>query len=181
MSTTRTDTALVAALRAGDTTAFDAIHRRYAAELIAYARQVLGGAHHDAEEVVQDAFMRALGSLRASERAMALRPWLYSIVRNRALDELRRPHRRRADAAPEGLGLASRDPAADPHEALMRREALGGVVAAINDLPRRQRLALVLRELDDRTHDEVAAALGVSRGASKTLVHRAKANLALAA
>lgn len=181
MSTTRTDTALVAALRAGDAAAFDVMHGRYAAELIGYARQVLGGAHHDAEEVVQDAFMRALTSLRATDRDMALRPWLYAIVRNRALDELRRPHRRRVDATPEDLMLADRDPTTDPYEALLRHETLTRVVTAINELPRRQRLALVMRELEDRTHDEVAASLGVSRGASKTLVHRAKASLAVAA
>ncbi|HZO36114.1 MAG TPA: RNA polymerase sigma factor [Solirubrobacteraceae bacterium] len=181
MSTTRPDTVLVAALRGGDAGAFDQIHQRYAGELIGYARQVLGGAHHDAEEVVQDAFMRALASLRATERPMALRPWLYAIVRNRALDELRRPHRRRIEDELELLPLADSGPASDPHEALLRREALAGVVSAINELPPRQRLALVLRELDDRSHDEVAATLGVSRGASKTLVHRAKATLALAA
>lgn len=181
MSTNRPDVSLVAALRAGDPTAFDAIHQRYASELIGYARKVLGGAHHDAEEVVQDAFMRALTSLRATERPMALRPWLYAIVRNRALDELRRPHRRRAEDEIERLPLADQSPAGDPHQALLRREALAGVVTAINELPPRQRLALVLRELDDRSHDEVAAALGVSRGASKTLVHRAKASLAMAA
>jgi RNA polymerase sigma-70 factor, ECF subfamily len=125
--------------------------------------------------------MRALASLRATDRPMAVRPWLYAIVRNRALDELRRPHRRRVDATPDELMIADRGPAADPYEALLRHERLDGVVAAINELPRRQRLALVMRELDDRSHDEVAAALGVSRGASKTLVHRAKATLALAA
>jgi len=181
MSANRPDTALVAALRGGDPTAFDAIHRRYASELVGYARQVLGGAHHDAEEVVQDAFMRALTSLRATERPMALRPWLYAIVRNRALDELRRPHRRRVEDEIEQLGIADRSADGDPHQALLQSEALAGIVTAINELPPRQRLALVLRELDDRSHDEVAAALGVSRGASKTLVHRARANLALAA
>jgi len=181
MSTTRTDTDLVAALRAGDLSAFDAMHARYSAELVAYARQVLGGAHHDAEEVVQDAFMRALTALRATDRSMALRPWLYTVVRNRALDELRRPHRRRADATPEDLMLADPSPGNDPHEAFLRHEAFDGVVAAVKELPRRQRLALVMRELEDRPHDEVAAVLGVSRGASKTLVHRARASLALAA
>jgi RNA polymerase sigma-70 factor (ECF subfamily) len=178
-ATPRTDAELVAALRAGHLAAFDQMHSRYAAELTAYARQVMGGAHHDAEEVVQDAFMKALTGLQASERAMALRPWLYAIVRNRALDELRRPHRRRADAPVEELPLT--DPLADPADVAERREAFDDIVAQINHLPARQRLALVMRELDDRSHDEVGAHLGVSRGASKTLVHRAKASLALAA
>jgi RNA polymerase sigma-70 factor (ECF subfamily) len=181
MHTVPSDAALVAALRGGDDTAFDQIHERYARELLGYARQVLGGAHHDAEEVVQDAFMRALASLRKSDRPMALRAWLYTIVRNRALDELRKPHRRRLEDELEQLKLADPRPASDPFQSLLRRDALDGIVAAINELPERQRTALVLRELDDRSHDEVAGTLGISRGASKTLLHRAKANLALAA
>ncbi len=176
-----TDEDLVAALRTGDPTAFDTIHARYSAELLAYARQLLGGSHHDAEEVLQDAFMRALPALRATDRPMALRAWLYAIVRNRAFDELRRPHRRRVDAAPEDLMLADPRGFDDPFEAAVRHEKLDAMVAAINELPRRQRLALVMRELEDRPHDDVAAVLGISRGASKTLVHRAKTTLAAAA
>lgn len=181
MSTNRTDTALVAALRDGDETAFDAIYQRYAAELRIYARRLLGAARHDAEDVVQDAFIRALASLRSTDRPMTLRPWLYAIVRNRALDELRRPHRRHLADRLEPIEIAELSAVGDPHDALLRREALDGVLTAINALPPRQRLALVLRELGDHSHDEVAATLGVSRGASKTLVHRAKTALALAA
>src|ERR687891_49153 len=79
-----TDEQLVDLVRGGDDRAFDAIHDRYVQRLTGYARQMLGGAHHDAEEGVQDAFVRALGALRADDRDMALKPWLYTIVRNRA-------------------------------------------------------------------------------------------------
>src|SRR4249920_907911 len=88
-----TDEQLVELVRSGDDHAFDAIHDRYHPRLVAFARGLLGGAHHDAEEVVQDAFVRALSALRADDREMALRAWLYTIVRNRALDVLRRPNR----------------------------------------------------------------------------------------
>ena len=101
---TRTDDDLVRALRAGEPGAFDAIHHRYHPSLLAFARQMLGGRHHDAEEVVQDAFLRALGALSETERDMALRPWLYAITRNRALDELRRPQRT-VPFAHEDLGM----------------------------------------------------------------------------
>src|SRR4051795_8467732 len=84
------DEQLVDLVRAGDDRAFAAIHDRYEARLVAYARQLLGGAHHDAEEVVQDAFVRALGALRADEREMALCAGLYTILRTRALAVLRR-------------------------------------------------------------------------------------------
>src|SRR3954447_26826139 len=65
-----TDEQLVDLVRAGDDRAFAAIHDRYQPRLLAFARQLLRGAHHDAEEVVQDAFVRALGALRADGREM---------------------------------------------------------------------------------------------------------------
>src|SRR3954449_9398642 len=67
------DEQLVDLVRAGDDRAFDAIHARYEQRLTGYARQMLGGSHHDAEEIVQDAFVRALAALRADSREMALR------------------------------------------------------------------------------------------------------------
>jgi RNA polymerase sigma-70 factor (ECF subfamily) len=171
---TRTDDDLVRALRAGEPGAFDAIHHRYQAPLLAFARQLLGGRHHDAEEVVQDAFVRALKALRETHREMALRPWLYAITRNRALDELRRPQRSVAFAH-EGLGVP--DPAAGPVTIVSRREAVAALVADLEDLPTRQRRALVMHELEDRSHSQIGRVLKVSRGASKALVHRARGSL----
>jgi RNA polymerase sigma-70 factor (ECF subfamily) len=169
------DEHLVDLVRAGDDRAFDAIHERYVERLTAFARQLLGGAHHDAEEVVQDAFLRALGALRADERGMALRAWLFTIVRNRALDALRRPART-TDLEPHVPLL--RDAAADPHDRLMRREQLQALVGALHALPDRQRRALVQHELGGTSHAAIAAQLGVSTGGSKALVSRARASLA---
>ena len=135
---------------------------------------MLGGRHHDAEEVVQDAFLRALGALSETERDMALRPWLYAITRNRALDELRRPQRT-VPFAHEDHGLP--EPGASPVSILARREAVAGLVADLEDLPTRQRRALVMHELEDRSHSQIGRVLNVSRGASKALVHRARGSL----
>ena len=66
----------MALFRAGHDDAFRAIHDRYHAHLHAYALQMLGGARQDAEDVVQDVFVRAYRTLRAGERTVALRPWL---------------------------------------------------------------------------------------------------------
>src|SRR3954464_4978059 len=87
------DEQLVELVRSGDDRPFAAIHERYEARLLGYARQLLGGAHHDAEEVVQDAFVRALNALRADDREMAPKAGLFTIVRTRALAVLRRPVR----------------------------------------------------------------------------------------
>jgi RNA polymerase sigma-70 factor (ECF subfamily) len=169
-----TDEQLVDLVRAGDARAFDAIHDRYVQRLTGYARQVLGGAHHDAEEVVQDAFVRALGALRADAREMALKPWLYTIVRNRALDILRKP------ARTTDLELHSpvlHDASADPHERVVRAEELRNLVGDLKRLPERQRTALVMHELGGVSHEGIARRLHVSTGGSKALVCRARSGL----
>jgi len=174
---TATDEQLVDLLRSGDDRAFAAIHERYEARLHAYARQLLGGAHHDAEEVVQDAFVRALKALRADDRDMALRAWLYTIVRNRALDVLRRPVRT-TDIEPHAPTLS--DAGADPSERFARSQDLDALVAGLKRLPERQRTALVLHEMGGASHQTIARHLEVTTGGSKALVSRARAGLAQA-
>jgi RNA polymerase sigma-70 factor, ECF subfamily len=169
------DEQLVDLVRAGDDRAFDAIHARYEQRLIGYARQMLGGAHHDAEEVVQDAFVRALTALRANDREMVLKPWLYTIVRNRALDGLRRPVR---TTDLELHAPVLHDASADPHERVVRAEDLRNLVLDLQQLPERQRTALVLHELGGASHETIARQLHVSVGGSKALVCRARAGLA---
>jgi len=169
-----TDEQLVDLVRDGDDRAFDAIHDRYVQRLTGYARQMLGGAHHDAEEVVQDAFVRALGALRADDRGMALKPWLYTIVRNRALDALRRPVR---TTDLELHAPVLHDASADPHERVVRAEELRDLVSELKRLPERQRTALVMHELGGVSHEGIARRLHVSTGGSKALVCRARSGL----
>lgn len=171
------DERLVDFVRGGDDRAFDAIHARYARRLVGYARQMLAGAHHDAEEVVQDAFVRALSALRADEREMALKPWLYTIVRNRALDVVRRPVRT-TDLELHAPMLS--DASADPHDRVTRAEELHDLVGELKRLPERQRAALVLHELGGVSHEAIARRLHVSAGGSKALVCRARSGLARA-
>src|SRR3954447_15358080 len=125
------DEQLVDLVRSGDDRAFVAIHERYEARLLGYARQLLRGAHHDAEEVVQDAFVRALNALRADDREMALKAWLFTIVRNRALDVLRRPVRT-TDIEPHAAVL--HDVGGDPQERLARAQELDARAARLRRL-----------------------------------------------
>jgi RNA polymerase sigma-70 factor, ECF subfamily len=170
-----TDEALVAAVRAGSDAAFSAIVRRYEPQLTAYARQVLGGRHHDAEECVQDAFVRALRSITRGDAEIALRPWLHAIVRNRCLDQLRKPNRT-TDLEPHEAVLADHGPG--PISMIAGRERLDQVVVGVESLPERQRRALVMHELEDRSHSHIGRVLGVSAGASKALVCRARQGVA---
>lgn len=168
------DEQLVSSFRSGNDAAFTVIHDRYRAALAAFARRMLRGSGHDPEDVVQDAFIRAHKGLRATDRAMLLRPWLYMIVRNRALDDLRAPQR--TGELHEHTRLVA-VPDADPAAQLAARDELRRLVADIGRLPERQRLALVMRELDGRSHAETAKALSTTVPATKSLLVRARASL----
>ena len=167
------DEDLVAALRAGDDDAMTEIDHRYRDRLLAYVRRMSAGA--DAEDVVQDVLARAYTALRADDRPMALRAWLYRVAHNRCLDVLRRP----APLLTEDIDLGA-DIATLP-EVVAGREHLRQVVADIQDLPDQQRSALIIRELEGLSYEELAAALDTTVPAIKSLLVRARMNLARAA
>jgi RNA polymerase sigma factor (sigma-70 family) len=167
------DERLVGRVRAGDDDAYAAIVRRYRPALVAFAARLLGDGADEAEDVVQDALVRALPALRAGDRPMAVRPWLYMIVRNRAFDHLRTPASRNRGDEADRLALVSH-PHGDPAERAIEREELAQVVAEIRRLPPRQRLALVGRELSGTSHADIAAELHTSVSATKSLILRAR-------
>ena len=171
----RSDEQLVAMFRAGHEDAFRAIHDRYHKRLLAYARQMLSG-RQDAEDALQDVFVRAYAGLRASERDLALKAWLFRVAHNRCVDELRKP----APPPPEVLQLI-RTTVCDPVAELDRRESLRRLVQDIRRLPEQQRSALLMRELGGMSYVELASSLGISVGAVKSLLVRARLALAQAA
>ncbi len=173
----RSDEQLVAMFRAGSEEAFRAIHERYRGRLLAYTRQMLrGGA--DAEDALQDVFLRAYRALRASDRPVLLRPWLYRIAHNRCLDELRRPcplpSELAADAEP---AFGARGAASEPAAVAERNAALTRLVADVRTLPSQQRSALLMRELQGLSYDELAGALAITVPAVKSLLLRARTGL----
>jgi RNA polymerase sigma factor (sigma-70 family) len=170
------DDDLVARFRAGDDAPFDEIHRRYRSPLIAFARRMLNGTGHDADDVVQDALIRAYRALRVTDRPMALRPWLYMIVRNRALDELRSPPR----AGTYDFDSERAVPTADAAQCAQERDEMRRLVAEIGRLPERQRMALVMREFDGCSHLETARRLQTTVPATKSLIIRARSTLGAA-
>jgi RNA polymerase sigma-70 factor (ECF subfamily) len=169
---TATDEQLVVAIREGSDAAVSALVDRYQGPLQAFARNTLGGRHHDAEEVVQDALMNAVGAMRRNPTAsINLRPWLHTIVKNRCLDTLRRPQR---TTGIEPLEFALADHGPGPVSQIVNRQRIGELVELLGRLPERQRRALVMHELEQRSHSVIGRALGVSGGASKALVCRAR-------
>ena len=171
----RSDEQLVALFRAGHDEAFRVIHDRYEKRLLAYTRQMLPHGH-DSEGALQDVFVRAYAGLRSSDRELALRAWLFRVAHNRCIDELRRP----IPPAPEVLQLSLRaiqDPVAEAD----RRESLRRLIVDVRRLPDQQRSALLMREMGGMSYAELAATLGTSVPAVKSLLVRARIALTQAA
>ena len=168
----RSDEQLVALFRAGSDVAFNVIHDRYRQRLFIYARQMLGGSRQDAEDALQDVFLRAYSSLRISDRPVSLRAWLYRVAHNRCIDHLRKP-------VPPAIDLfeTSRRPLHDPSTEAERRDDLRRLIQDVRRLPDQQRSALLMRELDGLSYAELGEVLGVSLQAVKSLLVRARIGL----
>lgn len=169
------DEALVERIRRGDEMAFAAVHARYRAMLERYALRLLNS-RTAAEDVVQEVFIRAHAAILRDDRHIELKPWLYALTRNRALDELRKP---KADhvALYDATDQPQIHTATDPVAATERRQQLRDVVADLAALPDRQRDVLLRREIDGLSHEQVAQEFGITVAASKKLVNRARENL----
>lgn len=168
------DEALVRRLQEGDETAFDVVHQRYAQRLERYAAKILGGRRELAEDVVQEALIRAHRAIRRDHEPLHLAAWLHRLVRNCCLDELSRT---RIALLADDADVPEHVFAPAPHAVLEQRDAVNALLADIAALPSAQRHALLRRELDGLGHDELAAELGVTPQASKQLVHRARLNV----
>ena len=167
------DEQLAHAAGRGDMAAFDALYQRHHQPLLAFARHMLGRMH-DAEDVVQHTFLAADRAFRAGKVPRAVRAWLYTVARNRCVSVLRA---RRDEVALAGDERVSTDGLAAEVE---QREELRALVADLRRLPDDQRAALLLAELGELTHVEVARVIGVRQGKVKALVFQAREALAAA-
>jgi len=162
------DRRLVRLVRDGYEAAFDEIVRRYGGQLRRFAGAIVGSR---AEDVTQDSFSKALLALRRDESEIDLRPWLYRIVRNTALNDLR-------DRPPSAVALANETEGnGGVAEEVERREEIAELIGRLRALPEPQRAAIVMRELEGLGHEEIAAALGISDGAARQAIHRARTAL----
>jgi RNA polymerase sigma-70 factor (ECF subfamily) len=182
------DDALLAASAAGDARSFRSLVDRHGGRAYAVALR-LTGSPADAEDVVQEAF------LRAWRRASSWRPsgsgnggegggggarfptWLYQVVLNLCRDRARAGRLRRHEPLEAEEAQAAADPRPDAEADLGRRREAAGLVEAVRRLPERQRAALVLTYAGGLSNVEAAAALGVSVGAVESLLVRARRDL----
>jgi RNA polymerase sigma factor (sigma-70 family) len=166
------DQRLVARVASGDAQAFEEIFDRYGPGLLGFCVHMLGDREWG-EDALQLTFVAAYQALCRGECDGALRPWLYAIARNRCLSELRARRE-----IPDGDAVSADRLTIDgPASLSARREQLREIVEDIQRLPADQRAALVLFELGDQSHEEIAAELGVRREKVKALIFQAREGL----
>jgi RNA polymerase sigma factor (sigma-70 family) len=161
------DSRLLALAREGHEPAFEALVRRYRKELLSYCRR-LQPRSGSAEDALQQTFLQAWRALGAGAEIREARPWLYRIAHNVSLNQLRIvvavPHE-----VPEDAG------GQEVHQLVEQRLQVRAALAGMASLPPLQRDVFVSTTLDGASHEEVASALGLSSGAVRGLIYRARA------
>jgi RNA polymerase sigma factor (sigma-70 family) len=170
---TQSDSRLVALAREGHERAFEAIVERYRRQLLRTCRRVLPEAR--AEDAVQQALLRAWHALERGDEVRELRPWLHRIAHHAALNQLRQSGYD-FDELRESLRIADAT-----EDELERRAVVRQTLQGIAALPPRQREALMAIAVEGRGQQAVAHELGLSEGAVRQLVHRARSALRTAA
>ena len=160
----QSDERLVALARQGKEAAFEEIVRRYRPGLVAFAAAY---GPPDPEDVVQESLTRSWKALRDSDTEMHLKAWLYTIVRNRALNA-KRDNRSHEPLSEQIDGMRQ------PAEIALTNEELQRTVAAVKALPTEQREALVRSALDGHTHEQIATSIGSTPGAVRQSIFRAR-------
>jgi RNA polymerase sigma factor (sigma-70 family) len=169
----RSDLDLVEAVRAGDTSAFGVLYSRHVG---AVRREIYRTSGDDAlVDLVQDAFARALEALRSLRDATLFRPWLLSIARRTAIDQRR--VRWREKPLEDSLAQSLTDRAAGPDDVAELRELAGLVRGTVAGLSRRDAVAVRLVVDLGFAADELGPALGMTSGAARVVLHRARRRL----
>ena len=163
----QSDERLVKLAREAHEPAFDAIVERYRGPLERYAARMAGPGR--AEDLVQHAFTRLYLFLCEDERSLVLGPWLYRVTRNAAINAARERSHEEISENYDGVP--------QPPQVAEQRAHLRLVMGGLADLPERQRVAMVRRELEGRSYEEVAEELGVSGVGARQLVSRARIRL----
>ena len=172
----QSDERLIAMTRRGQHAAFETLCSRYQSRLLSFCRHMLGS-REDAEDVLQEVFAAAFNAVLADEREINVRPWLYRIARNRSLNHLRRASAVGVDSmdvhfADHGLSTSDR---------VLRRESFRELLADVQQLPETQHTALLLREIDALSYEQIAQAMETTVPSVKSLLVRARISLAEAA
>ncbi len=163
------EAALVVGLRAGRREAFEVLHGAYAASIYSLALRIVDD-RHEAQDVAQEVLIKVFRGLPGDETHINLPAWLYRVTVNASFDHVRARKRRPAttaeEAAPESAAVV------DEFE---RAELSRRVESTLRELPKRQQVALVLRDVHGLSVGETASVLGVTKGSADVLLSRARA------
>lgn len=161
------DDDLVARAAAGDTGAFEQLYRRHVRRVFGVVWRLVGGNEARAEELTQEAFVRAWQAIPQFRFESAFGTWLHRLAVNTALMHLR--------ARSGGEDRETDDTALEHHAASGARDGLGlDLERAVSRLPPRARAVLVLHDVEGWKHHEIASELGMAVGSSKAQLHRAR-------
>lgn len=160
---------LVRRVQEGDTRAFDTLVTRHSRRAYALAYRLLGH-REDAEDLVQDAFIRALDRIGTVEPGRAFAPWFFRLLTNLALNRRKSRALRRTEDVPDAAYSSEPSPA----ERTERGEVRERFEEALLELSEKQRLIVTLFEVDGQTSAEIAAALGMSDGTVRWHIHQAR-------
>jgi RNA polymerase sigma factor (sigma-70 family) len=168
----RSDDRLARRATKGDRRAFEAIYERYHQDLYRFCLAILGNPQ-DAQDAMQNTMVKVLRALPGERRRIQLKPWLYRIARNEAI-EMVRGRRESVEIDPEDIGSSAALEIAETAEA---RERLRGLLEDIRELPERQRSALVMRELAGLDFAQIGAAFVTSAAVARQTIYEARRSL----
>lgn len=174
------DELLVERAKRGDVAAFEQLIAQYEKKVYNLAFRLTGN-HEDASDVAQEAFIRVYNSLPEFRGDSSFATWLYRIVNNVGMDELRKRKRQRATSLDDTVtvedGEMTRqlaDSAGGPEQALERVETQRAVQESINSLDEEYRMVVVMCDLQGYSYNEIAETLGINLGTVKSRLHRAR-------
>ena len=163
------DERLVVLTRRGNQSAFEALVARYQARLLAFCRHMLSS-REDAEDVLQEVFAAAYNAMVADERPINVRPWLYRIARNRSLNHLRKA----TAVGVDSMDVHMAEYGTTTVEKVHKREDFRLLMEDIQTLAETQRTALLLREIDALSYEQIAEAMDTTIPSVKSLLVRAR-------
>ena len=173
--TTQSDERLIERTLRGELSAFGELVERHRGIVFRTAARIVG--REEAEDVTQDAFLRAFHRLEQYRGTAAFRTWLLQITQNAALNSLAQGRRRRTEASPEPPDIPDSDPRRQPATELERREREQRLERKLQSLRPEYRSLLVLRDLEGFSYTEIAEVLQMPLGSVKGRLHRARDQL----
>lgn len=175
-----TEQELVQKCKQQDVEAFEQLITAYQKKVLNLAYGMLGNAA-DAEDTAQEIFIKIFRSIGSFQENSSLSTWIYRISVNVCLDELRKRKKRSGDISmnqqnsdDEEYELSLPDPSASPYQQAQKNAAMEELYKAIEQLSEEQRMAIVLRDLEGMSYDEIAAVTQSTLGTTKSRINRAR-------